>query len=69
LTKQFLEKLQDTQLLVGSESYASVLTVYKLFGSAANAGVAGTDSIVSQLKQRFAGQGRSGIPATPVASK
>jgi len=63
VTKQLLEKMEDTQLLVGSEAYASALTLYKLFGSAAEAGVAGTDTIVSQLKQRFAGQGGSGIPA------
>lgn len=68
VTKQLLEKMEDTQLLVGSEAYTSALTLYKLFGSAADAGVGGTDSIVSQLKQRFAGQGGSGIPATPVVS-
>jgi hypothetical protein len=63
VTKQLLEKMEDTQLLVGSEAYASALTLYKLFGSAADAGVAGTDAIVSQLKQRFAGQGGSGTAA------
>jgi hypothetical protein len=59
LTKQFLEKLQDTQLLVGSEAYASALTVYKLFGSAADAGVAGTDTINNFLRKRFEGQGKT----------
>lgn len=63
ITKQLLEKMEDTQLLAGGEAYASALTLYKLFSSAADAGVAGTDTIVSQLKQRFAGQGGSGIPA------
>ncbi len=63
MTKQLLEKMEDTQLLAGSEAYTSALTLYKLFGSAADAGVGGTDAIVSQLKQRFAGQGGSGIPA------
>ena len=63
MTKQLLEKMEDTQLLAGSEAYTSALTLYKLFGSAADAGVAGTDTIVSQLKQRFAGQGGSAIPA------
>ena len=63
MTKQLLEKMEDTQLLAGSEAYTSALTLYKLFGSAADAGVAGTDAIVTQLKQRFAGQGGSAIPA------
>ena len=63
MTKQLLEKMEDTQLLAGSEAYTSALTLYKLFGSAADAGVAGTDTIVTQLKQRFAGQGGSAIPA------
>ena len=63
MTKQLLEKMEDTQLLAGSEAYTSALTLYKLFGSAADAGVAGTDTIVSLLKQRFAGQGGSAIPA------
>ncbi|UPT69585.1 MAG: hypothetical protein M0D53_10425 [Flavobacterium sp. JAD_PAG50586_2] len=58
--KQTLEKLQDTQLLAGSEAYASGLTIYKLFGSAADAGIPGADAIYDQLKQRFAGQGGPG---------
>lgn len=62
MTKQLLEKLEDTQLLAGSEAYTSALTLYKLFTSAAEAGVAGSDAIVAQLKQRFAGQGGSGTP-------
>jgi hypothetical protein len=68
MTKQLLEKMEDTQLLAGSEAYTSALTLYKLFGSAADAGVGGTDAIVSQLKQRFAGQGGAGIPIAPVVS-
>ena len=63
MTKQLLEKMEDTQLLAGSEAYTSALTLYKLLGSAADAGVGGTDAIVTQLKQRFAGQGGSAIPA------
>ncbi|MGQ7945949.1 hypothetical protein [Flavobacterium sp. WC2509] len=63
VTKQLLEKLEDTQLLAGSEAYTSALTLYKLFGSASEAGVAGSDAIVTQLKQRFAGQGGPGLPA------
>ena len=66
LTKQLLEKLEDTQLLAGSEAYTSALTVYKLFASAADAGVPGADAINNQLKQRFAGQGAgTSTPSTP----
>lgn len=60
LHNQLGEKLQDTQLLAGSEAYVGALTLYKLFGSAADAGVAGSDAIYNQLKQRFAGQGGGG---------
>ena len=60
LHNQLGEKLQDTQLLAGSEAYVGALTLYKLFGSAAEAGIPGTDSIYNQLKQRFAGQGSGG---------
>ena len=66
LTKQLLEKLEDTQLLAGSEAYTSALTVYKLFASAADAGVPGADAINKQLKQRFVGQGAgTSTPSTP----
>lgn len=66
LTKQLLEKLEDTQLLAGSEAYSSALTVYKLFASAADAGVPGADAINNQLKQRFAAQGAGkSTPSTP----
>jgi hypothetical protein len=64
IMNQLCEKLEDTKLLAGSESYVAALTLYKLFGSAADAGVPGTDAIVSQLKTRFAGQGGAGTPAT-----
>ena len=53
LTKQTLEKLEDTQLLAGSEAYTSALALYRLFGSAAEAAVPGADSIYVQLKERF----------------
>lgn len=65
ITKQLLEKLEDTQLLAGSEAYSSALVLYKLFGSAADAGVPGADAITAQLKQRFAKQG--GVATAPVA--
>ena len=66
LTKQLLEKLEDTQLLSGSEAYASALMVYKLFGSAADSGVPGADAVVTQLKQRFSAQGGAATPANPI---
>ena len=68
LVRQLLEKLEDTQLLAGSEAYVSALTLYKLFGSAADAGVPGADAIVAQLKQRFASNGNAGSKATPPPS-
>ncbi|WP_312766937.1 hypothetical protein [Epilithonimonas sp.] len=64
LHNQLGEKLQDTQLLAGSEAYVGALTLYKLFGSAADAGVAGSDAVYNQLKQRFAGQGGGGNAPT-----
>lgn len=66
LHNQLGEKLQDTQLLAGSEAYIGALTLYKLFASAAEAGVAGSDAVYNQLKQRFAGQGGTGgAPTNP----
>ncbi|MCZ8089155.1 hypothetical protein [Flavobacterium sp.] len=62
--QQIVEKLNDTQMLAGSEAYVAALMVYKLFGSAADAGVPGTDTIYDLLKQRFAGQGGTGKTAT-----
>ena len=64
LTRQLLEKLEDTQMLAGSEAYTSALALYKLFGSAADAGVPGSDAIYNQLRTRFAGQGGRLAPAT-----
>lgn len=48
-----LEKLEDTQILAGSEAYVSALTGYKLFGAAADAGLPGADAIYDSLKTRF----------------
>lgn len=64
LANQLCERLEDTKLLAGSESYVAALTLYKLFGSAADAGVPGADAIVTQLKARFAGQGGAGTAPT-----
>ena len=65
IVNQLCEKLEDTRILAGSESYVSALTLYKLFGSAADAGVPGADAIVTQLKARFANQGGPATPPTP----
>lgn len=59
LLKQVLEKLEDTQLLAGSEAYSAALMLYKLFGAAADSGVAGADAVVSQLRARFLSQGNT----------
>lgn len=64
LANQLCERLEDTKLLAGSESYVAALALYKLFGSAADAGVPGADAIVTQLKTRFAGQGGAGTAPT-----
>lgn len=64
IMNQICEKLEDTKLLAGSESYVGALALYKLFGSASDAGVPGTDAIVAQLKARFAGQGGAATPPT-----
>lgn len=53
LVRQLLEKIEDTQILAGSEAYVSALTGYKLFGAAASAGIPGSDAIYDGLKERF----------------
>jgi len=53
LVGQLYDKLKDTQMLAGSEAYVSSLVAYKLFASAADAGLPGAESIYNQLKQRF----------------
>jgi hypothetical protein len=62
MAKQFLEKLEDTQLLAGSEAYSSALMLYKLFGAAADSGLPGADAIVAQLRQRFTAQANNNRP-------
>jgi hypothetical protein len=47
------ERIPDTKIWVGSGAYVSALALYRLFGSAADAGVPGTDAIVDHLKERF----------------
>lgn len=53
LVRQLLEKIEDTQILAGSEAYVSALTGYKLFAAAASAGIPGSDAIYDGLKARF----------------
>ncbi len=69
LVQQTAEKLADTQLLAGSEAYASALTIYKIFGAAAGTGVAGSKTVHEQLRQRFVGAAAPAAPApeTPTA--
>ena len=53
ILRQTLERIEDTRILAGSEAYVSALSVYKLVGAAASAGVEGTDTIYEQLRERF----------------
>lgn len=65
--RRVLEKVEDTLMLAGSESYISALAVYRSISAAAKAGVPGTDSLYQQLRARFAEQGGNGNnnPAPP----
>lgn len=58
------EKLDDTQMLAGSEAYITALAAYRNFESAATAGIPGADSIYNLLKARFTGQGSTGSTNT-----
>ncbi|OJU53036.1 MAG: hypothetical protein BGN96_09930 [Bacteroidales bacterium 45-6] len=53
MLQQVVEKVSDTQLLAGSEAYASALMVYKLLGAASAAGFEGAKSSYGQLRERF----------------
>ena len=53
MLRQTLERIEDTRILAGSEAYVAALSVYKLVGAAASAGVLGTDTIYEQLRERF----------------
>ena len=65
--RRVLEKVEDTLMLAGSESYISALAVYRSIGAAAKAGVPGADSLYQQLRARFSEQGGTGDnnPAPP----
>lgn len=47
-------KVRDTQMLAGSEAYSSSLMIYRMFKSAADSGIPGTQAIYNSLKERFA---------------
>lgn len=65
IANQLCERIQDTRILAGSEAYMSALALYRLFGSAAEAGVPGADTIVDHLKERFNQNTSNPAPATP----
>jgi len=66
LANQLCERIEDTKMLAGSEAYSVALSLYKSFGAAADAGVQGADSIVDQLKKRFATSGGNAVTVPPV---
>ena len=67
LANQLCERIEDTKMLAGSEAYSSALALYKSFGAAADAGVSGADSIVDQLKKRFANNSSPTTATAPPA--
>jgi hypothetical protein len=67
LATQLCERIEDTKMLAGSEAYTAALALYKTFGAAADAGVIGADSIVDQLKKRFATSNGNAVTTPPVA--
>ena len=66
ILRQALEKMEDTQRIAGFEAYTSALALYRMFGSAADAGVPGADVIYDQLKARFIAN--TGVAAVPTVS-
>ena len=58
------EKIDDTQMLAGSEAFITALAAYRNFEAAAKAGIPGADTIYELLKARFSGQGGSSTTAT-----
>lgn len=67
LANQLCERIEDTKMLAGSEAYNVALGLYKSFGSAADAGVIGANSIVDKLKTRFANNGKTTTTPEPPA--
>lgn len=68
VANQLCERLEDTKMLAGSEAYGAALALYKVFGSAADAGVPGADSIVEQLQKRFATSTGNTVTTAPIAT-
>jgi len=66
LAKRITEKIQDTVMLAGSESYVTTLTAYRLFGAAALAGIPGADTAHSHLQTRFDQAMNESAPETEV---
>jgi hypothetical protein len=56
LSQKLTAKLQDTQMLAGSEAYTSALIAYRVIQTAAGAGRPGASAAYDMLKERFAGQ-------------
>jgi len=65
ISRQLTEKIEDTQMLAGSEAYVTALSVYRLTEAAAVAGMPGADVLYQQLRERFA---TSGIRRTRVST-
>jgi uncharacterized membrane protein len=59
LAQQICERIEDTKILAGSESYEAARLFYQSVKTAAEAGIAGADTIASQLGSRFSSQGKS----------
>ncbi|RYY95434.1 MAG: hypothetical protein EOO11_15870 [Chitinophagaceae bacterium] len=51
--RSLLEKLEDTMMLAGSESFIHGLLIYRMVGNAAESGEAGMQSIHRTLRTRF----------------
>lgn len=56
------QKLDDTQMLAGSEAYNTSLMVYRMYQLAAQNGIPGADTIYRKLKTRFE---RKSTPQSP----
>lgn len=65
LFRQLIERMEDTQMLAGSEAYMSALVIYKLAKAAADAGVPGADAIAEHLSARFNNSGASNVSTAP----
>ncbi len=62
--QQMVEKLDDTTLLTGSETYSAALVFYNALKGAAKAGEPGMKTIYADLQSRYPGRG----PVVPAPS-